>query len=347
MTTPEVASTQSLRPDEDIRADLWEAIEQLDTIGSTDKRNLSIAIHDSVVVLEGHMAGTFNGRRVENIARSVPGVNAVHNDLVVDGDLEIQVAQALARDARTRPYILRVGSYHGWIRLSGTVPCQELQSAAEAVAAGVPAVRGVIALPRVTGETANPLRRAVQPRPGARVHGDDGEVGVVAQVVINPQNRLVTHMVVSLSEVLASFDIANLRRVTDDYLVPIEAAEVVNKESVILTHRTRSITVYPLFDASAYPPPPLTWRPPYPYSPSVVRWPRPITHEPARWPEEQPALDLPIESDSAHLRSTLWSSMKERGQTAPQYTGRDAGVEAAQSIASVMANGERGGAEEH
>jgi osmotically-inducible protein OsmY len=330
MTTPEITSTQSLRPDEDILPDLWEAVGQMDTIGSTDKRSLSIAIQDGVVVIEVHMAGTFNWRRVENIVRSVPGVNAVHNDLVADGDLEIQVAQALARDARTRPYILRVGSYHGWIRLGGTVPCQELQSAAEAVAAGVPAVRGVIALPRVTGETATPLRRAVQPRQGARVYGDDGEVGVVAQVVINPQDRLVTHRVVSSNEFVASYDIGNFRRVTGDYLVPIEAARLVDQENVILARSTRSLTIYPRFEASAYPPAPFTWRPPYPYSLSVVRWSR-----------------LPIELDSAHLSSSLWSSVKERRQTAPQHAGRDAGVEAAQSIASVMANGEKGGAEEH
>jgi hypothetical protein len=330
MTTPEITSTQSLRPDEDILADLWEAVGQIDTIGSTDKRSLSIAIQDGAVVLEGHVAGTFNWRRVENIARSVPGVNAVHNDLVADSDLEIQVAQALARDARTRPYILRVGSYHGWIRLGGTVPCQELQSAAEAVAAQVPAVRGVIALPRVNGEPRTPLRRAVQPRPGARVYGDDGEVGRVAQVVINPQNRLVTHMVVSSTMVAAPYDISNLRRVTGDYLVPIEAAKIVHQENVILTRPIRSLTVFPLFDASAYPPAPFTWRPPYPYLPSVVRWSR-----------------LPIELDSAHLSSSLWSSVKERRQTAPQHAGRDAGVEAAQAMASVMANGEQGGADEH
>jgi hypothetical protein len=316
MTTPEISSAQSLRPDQDILADLWEAVWQVDTIRSTDRHSLSIAVHDGVVVLEGHVAGAFNRRRVENIAWSVPGVNAVHNDLVADGDLEIQVAQALARDSRTRPYILRVGSYHGWIRLGGTVPCQELQSAAEAVAAGVSAVRGVIALPRVTGETATPLRRAVQPRPGARVYGADGEVGLVAQVVINPRNRLVTHMVVSSNMVGASYNIADFRRVTGDYLVPVEAAEVVNKESVILTRQTRSITVYPLFDASAYPPAPFTWRPPYPYSPSVVRWSRPKTQEAVRRPEEQPALDLPIELDSAHLSSG--SSARERRQAVPQ-----------------------------
>jgi hypothetical protein len=319
MTTPEANSTQSLRPDEDILADLWEAVWQVDTIRSTDRHSLSIAVHDGVVVLEGHVAGTFNRRRVEEIARSVPGVKSVYDDLVADGDLEIQVAQALARDARTRPLVLPVGSYHGWIRLRGTVPCQELQLAAEAVAAGVPAVRGVIALPRVTGEPATPLRRAVQPRPGARVYGDDGEVGLVAQMVINPRNRLVTHMVVSSNMVGTPYDIADFRRVTGNYLVPIEAAEVVNKESVILTRQTRSITVYPLFDASAYPPAPFTWRPPYPYSPSVVRWSRPKTQESVRQPEEQPALDFPIELDSAHLNSGLWSSARERRQAAPQH----------------------------
>jgi hypothetical protein len=264
------------------------------------------------------VAGTFNRRRVEDSAWSVPGVNAVQNDLVADGDLEFQVAQALARDARTRPCILRVGSYHGWIRLSGTVSSQEIQSAAEAVAAGVPAVRGVIALPRVTGETATPWRRAVQPRPGARFYDAAGEAGLVEQVVINPRNRLVTHMVVSSNMAGASYDIADFRRVTGDYLVPVEAAEVVNVESVFLSRQAPPMTAYPLFDASAYPPAPFTWRPPYPYEPSMVRWHRLKTQEPARREEPQPTRVVPavLAPDFAH--TGISSSGNGQRQAVPQ-----------------------------
>jgi hypothetical protein len=265
------------------------------------------------------VANTFNRRHAEKIALSVPGVNSVRNELVADSDLEILVAQALACDPRTRPLIVRVGSYHGWVRLGGTVPSRGLQSTAEAVAASMPAVRGVIALPGVAGEPRTPQRRAVQPRPGARLYGEDGEVGRVAQVVINLQNRLVTHMVVSSTMMVATYDIDALRRVTGDYLVPIEAAELVHKESVILRRPIRSLTDYPLFDASAYPPAPFTWRPPYPYSLSTVRWFQPKTQGPERQAEPQPAMAWPAAASSAELSSTLWSKAKERQPTAPQH----------------------------
>lgn len=311
MTTREVSSAHGLRPDDAILADIWEAVEQIDTIRPTDIRSLSIAVQDGKVVLAGHVANPFNRRRIEDTARSVPGVRAVRNEVVADSDLEIRVAQALACDASTRPLVLPVSSYHGWVRLGGTVPGRELQSAAEAVAASVPAVRGVIALPRVIGEPGTPLRRAVQPRPGARVYGEDGEVGVVAQVVINPQNRLVTHMVVSSTMVVATYDIDDLRRVTGDYLVPIEAAEIVHQRSVILARPIRSLTAYPRFEAAAYLAAPVAWRPPFPYALDAVRWLSPETNESARRAGRPPAPEAPVEQEPADLSSSQWPGARE------------------------------------
>lgn len=311
MTTREVRSADGLRPDDAILADIWEAVEQIDTIRPTDMPSLSIAVQDGKVVLAGHVANPFNRRRIEDIAWPAPGVRAVRNELVADNDLEIRVAQALACDACTCPLVLPVGSYHGWVRLGGTVPGRELQSAAEAVAASVPAVRGVIALPRVIGEPRTPLRRAVQPRPGARVYGEDGEVGVVAQVVINPQNRLVTHMVVSSTMVAATYDIDDLRRVTGDYLVPIEAAEIVHQANVILARPIRSLTTYPRFEAAAYPAAPVTWRPPFPYALNAVRWLPPETKGSARRAGRQPAPEAPVEREPADLSSGQWPGARE------------------------------------
>jgi hypothetical protein len=57
-------------------------------------------------------------------------------------------------------------------------------------------VRGVTILPRVTGESPNMPRRAVQPRIGAVVYDRNRDEGVITQVVIQPGNQLVTHVVV-------------------------------------------------------------------------------------------------------------------------------------------------------
>jgi osmotically-inducible protein OsmY len=320
MNTPDLNSTSSLRPDDDLLADIWEGIWQVDLIRTNDMHSLSITVHDGVVVLEGHMSGAFNRRRVENIARSVPEVVAVHNHVVVDTELDQQVAQALARDARTSAYSLPVGSHHGWVRVGGTVACPELQAAAESVAAGVPAVRGVIGLPQIAGEPPAPARRAMQPRVGAQVYAENGRAGVVAQVVINPHNRLVTHLIVGASDMVDTDDVIGFKPVTGDYLVPVEAAEVVNDQSVILAPQPPTITAYPLFDASAYPPAPFTWRPPYPYNltPGTLRWFKPQTQT-AHAAEPLPAMDWPVAASSADINSTLWSQAKERQEAAPQH----------------------------
>ncbi len=322
MNAADLDSTSLPRPDDDILADLWEGIWDVDVIRSSDRHSLAITVHDGVVDLEGHMSGAFNRQRVENIARSVPSVVAVHNQVVVDGELDLAVAQALTRDARTSAYLLPVGSHHGWVRVGGTVSCREVQAAAEAVAARVPSVRGVIAVPRVTGEPPAPTRRAVQPLPGARVYAENGQTGTVAQVIINPQSRLVTHMVVRANSSMDTDDVVGFRWFSGDYLVPVEAAEVVNDESVILAPQPPSISAYPLFEAAAYPPAPrvAAWRPPYPYAltPGVVRWLRPKAAEAARVAQPQPAMEWPAGLSSADPGSSLWSIAKEWQEAAPQ-----------------------------
>jgi hypothetical protein len=271
-------SSRLLRPAEDALAELWQALWRVDTIRYLDLTNLSMSMEAGELLLEGHLASDTSRGRIRAIARDVPGVQVVHDHLVLDRDLAVEVAQALGGDERTSPFVLPVGCDHGWIRVGGAVPDRQVQLAAEAVAAQVPHGRGVVALPRVTGEPPTPLRRALQPRPGARVWGEDGEVGRVAQVVINPHNRLVTDVVIASSEVQES------RRLRGEYVVPIQAIEIANAESVFLTHPHHSLAGFSAFDASAYLQAPATWSPPYPYRTETVRWrqevPRPAGEAP-------------------------------------------------------------------
>jgi hypothetical protein len=297
-------SSRLLRPAGDVLAELWQALWRVDTIRALDLTSLSMSMQAGELLLEGHLASETSRGRIRAIARDVPGILAVHDRLVIDRDLAVEVAQALASDERTSRLALPLGSDHGWIRLGGEVPDRQVQLAAEAVAAQVPHGRGVVALPRVTGEPATSLRRALQPRPGARVWGEDGEIGLVAQVVIDPRNRLVTHIVVDSTEV------REFRRVEGVYLVPVEAIEIANAESVFLTHPHRSITSFSAFDVSAYPLAPTTWMPPFPYRASTVRWrqelPRTIGADPGSTGEPPASVrnahSLPVPSPSGPKR---------------------------------------------
>jgi osmotically-inducible protein OsmY len=255
-----------LRTDDGILVDIWDALWKEDAIRSLDLGSLSIEVKDGEAYLNGHLAQETDLLRIERIAQSVAGVVAVHNYLVTDRELIIQVAQALARDERTRPYTLPVNTSHGWIYLGGEVPTRDLQHVAEKVAGGVSRVRGVVGLPRVTGESPTPLKPAMQPRIGAVVYGRNREEGVITQVVIQPENRLVTHIIVRSNE------IKDTNLVTPETVVPVEAIDRGKDESVFLGRNGPSLSKYPLFDPDEFPLAPFTWKAPYPYTAGEVRW---------------------------------------------------------------------------
>jgi osmotically-inducible protein OsmY len=257
---------QVIRSDEGILSDIWDRLWQQDTIRFMDIYSLSVNVKDGEVFLNGHLAAEVNLPLIARIAHSIRGVTAVHNNLVTDHDLIIRVAQALCQDERTRPFILRMEASHGWIRLRGHVPTRELQLLAEQVAGQVPSVRGIIALPQVAGDKSSPERRAVQPEIGASVYGKDGFVGVVTQVVIQPRNRLVTHIAVGANE------LRDGKLVSTGFVVPVEAIDLVKKASVFLMRNAPSLGAYPTFDPGDYALAPLGWQPPYPYTAGMVRW---------------------------------------------------------------------------
>jgi osmotically-inducible protein OsmY len=255
-----------LYSDASILADIWKAVRQDEGIHALDMGSFSVSVKDGFVLLTGHLSRKSHRELIEKIACSVPGVHAVQNNLVVDSDLTIRVAANLAMDERTRHFIFPVGSAHGWIRLGGVVSRRELQTAAEEIAAQVPSVRGVLSRPRVLGKSFETERRPIQPQIQAKVYDYNLQEGFVTQVVIQPRNRLVTHAVVSAS------DFHNGKFVFYEYLVPVEAMELVNQESSFLKRQGPPLNRFPAFEKSDYPLAPSDWQPPYPYVVGAVRW---------------------------------------------------------------------------
>lgn len=279
-----------LRTNEGILADIWDALWRKDTIRSFDINSLSIGVKDGEVYLNGHLAREYNLPLIDNIAWSVAGVVAVHNQLVVDRDLVMQVTQALDRDECTRSFILPISAFHGWISISGEVPAHEIQHAVEKVAGGVPNVRGVITLPRVSGESPCIPRRMVQPRIGAVVYGENGAAGVVTQVVVHPDNRLVTQVVVRSNELISGSLVAR------ETVIPLEAIDQASNENTLLVRNEPSLSAYPTFFPDWYPLALITWKAPYPYTAGEVRWPLGDTLEtwslPGSWREIKPGVKI-------------------------------------------------------
>jgi len=70
-------------------------------------------------------------------------VGSVTNELIADPEVVRAVADALAQDERTAPYVIRVDSRHGIVILRGEVPSDAVQQAAMQIAASVPLVNSV------------------------------------------------------------------------------------------------------------------------------------------------------------------------------------------------------------
>lgn len=131
-------------PDLELEAAARGAIERLPNLRIWGHA-LQIAARDGVVDLFGHVRTRTSKETAARVVRQLAGVKGVTNNLYVDTELEIAVAQALAQDPRTVggfPGIL-VGSAFGEVALKGNVPAPEMKKAAEQVAAKVPGVRAV------------------------------------------------------------------------------------------------------------------------------------------------------------------------------------------------------------
>ncbi len=259
---------QTRRPDDEILDDIWRDLWNEEMIRIIDIHDISVDVEHGQVCLSGHVAKNDNQHCIEEIIWSIPGVMAVHNHLITDHHLSIQVAEALGDDKCTGPLTLPVFCYHGWVGLGGTVPNRDIQCVAEETAASVPAVRGVILLPDILGEYSASMRDAVQPGIGIRVYGNDETEGTVHQVVISPHNRLVTHAIVRIK----------LKQTSDgrlawcDYIIPVVAMDVVDAGGIFLSQSAPAINQFPVLNPADYPFAPLTWQPPYPYAVGSVRW---------------------------------------------------------------------------
>jgi BON domain len=91
-------------------------------------------------------------------------IESVTNDLIADPDVVRAVADALAQDERTAPYVIRVDARHGNVILRGEVPSEAVQQAALEIAATAPLVDSVRNQMTVGGE---PLAAVALARPGS------------------------------------------------------------------------------------------------------------------------------------------------------------------------------------
>ncbi|HEY8491464.1 MAG TPA: BON domain-containing protein [Dehalococcoidia bacterium] len=125
-----------------------------------ERAGVRLAVADGRVRLWGNCRTAPGRRRIEAAVRAVPGVLDVANEVIDDPELEIAVAQALAREEAARDAHVVVRSRLGHVRLRGEAPNEEAARAAVRAAGGVPGVRSVTSEIQVL-----PERRPDRPQP--------------------------------------------------------------------------------------------------------------------------------------------------------------------------------------
>ena len=89
-----------------------------------------IDVADHAVRLRGRVRTLPQKIIAEALVQRLPETGTVTNELVADPEVVRAVADALAQDERTAPYVIRVDSRHGIVTLRGEVPSEAVQQAA-------------------------------------------------------------------------------------------------------------------------------------------------------------------------------------------------------------------------
>jgi len=130
-------SMTSVRPDIDIRADIYEIVVHYPPLAA-DRQYIDVQVEGGRVILSGNVSNPINRRYLVDRAATVPGVTAVDAERLAD-DISINIAAG-----RLLPPGMVAHSHHGTVVLSGSLPEGiDLDAVANRVAA-LPGVRRVI-----------------------------------------------------------------------------------------------------------------------------------------------------------------------------------------------------------
>jgi osmotically-inducible protein OsmY len=143
-TMEATATPTNLSTDLDLEAAVRDAILELDNLRPTQSE-VTISVTNGQVRLTGIVPSRMIAAEVERVARTVPGVTEVSNELLDDGSLTLQLARTLATDPRTRaiPPGYKITSVFGHITLVGDFADEQVHQMVIDVCQSVHGVRSV------------------------------------------------------------------------------------------------------------------------------------------------------------------------------------------------------------
>lgn len=266
--------------DASLKASVERAIWNDDVLRAIEYYEMQVHAKNGSVHLNGHITSAASRKRIETALRSVPGILEVQNHLVLDDKLTLDVAGALGALEQTYACKFFTGTSHGVVSINGVVSSEQVKALAGMCAAGNPNVRAVINHVRVSGvtEPQRPDQPFLQPIIGERIYFLDGLSGVVERVIIDPNDRRVTAMVLLMNFTdprlpINSLTDAGTRLPMQLVTVPMEAIRYLTKASGFLLIRSTERSRYQDFDSASFFVPSVDWTAPFPYCPQDVLFP--------------------------------------------------------------------------
>jgi len=144
------SADQVTTSDEDLQARIDDALWRYEPLRVL-RAPLTAQVRHGEVTLTGVVPSRIIHRGVIEIVQRIPGIQAVHDQIVTDTDLDQAVTLALAQAAETQAWSadVQVAVRNGIVQLIGVVPDVAASEAIARVAANVPGVRRVVNLLRV------------------------------------------------------------------------------------------------------------------------------------------------------------------------------------------------------
>jgi osmotically-inducible protein OsmY len=293
--------------DTDVKNSVYLALEKDDVLRAIENDQIDVHVKNGAIYLTGHIVNTSMQARIMNAIRTLPGILVIHNDLVLDEKLTLEVAASLAALEHTYDCKFFTGASHGVLSLNGLVSHEDVKMLAEKYAAGNPNVRGVINHVRVSGtEPVSQDQPFLQPVIGETIYFLDGVSGAVHQVIINPNNRRVTAMILKGNFNERPLITDGATRTSEHLIVvPMNAVRFMTKNSAFLLIGSTERDQYGDFEPASFSEPNLDWVPPYPYCPDDVLV--PIEYQVEDVPMAYEAVQFPFQevAEGASLREQL------------------------------------------
>jgi osmotically-inducible protein OsmY len=263
--------------DTEIKERIYQALWKDAVIRALEYFEIDIHVKNGIVHLSGHIVNSASQNRVEKAIQGIPGVLGVRNDLILDEKLTVDVASSLGSLEHVYSCKFFTGASHGVISLNGRVNNFNVRSLAERCAADNPNVRGVINNIQVSGARQAALGLSfLQPVIGETVYFRDGVSGIVKQVIINPNNRLVIAMVLQgwfIDQNFSSTNREGVRPPEQLIVVAMKTVRYLTASSGFLYINSYERNQFMDFDSGGFVEPHNDWKPPYPYCKENVLFP--------------------------------------------------------------------------